>query len=103
MNKDLKMNGPVIFELKVHLMNPDTEQRAVMTVCMRAGKYPTPQDVEERIEQLKGEIEDHAPGYELMDRREFMADLMEEHSGHRMHVACPRDWDAIPSTTRSAG
>ena len=103
MSEALKMNGPVVVELKVHLINPDTEQRAVMTVGLGAGKYPTPQDVEERIEQLKGEIEHHAPGFELMDRREFMADLMEEHSGHRMHVACPKDWDALPEQARSAG
>ncbi|MBY5942803.1 hypothetical protein KUW00_18155 [Halomonas sp. DP5N14-9] len=95
MSSEITMNGPVVFEMKVHLMNPDTEQRAVMTVGMGAGKYPTPQEIQERIERLQGEIEDHAPGYELMDRREFMADMMEEHSGHRVHVACPREWDEI--------
>lgn len=95
MGKDLIMHGPLVFELKVHLFNPDTEQRAVMTVGLGAGKYPSQQDVADRVEALKGEIEEAAPGFELMDRREFMADLMEEHSGHRIHVACPKDWDAI--------
>lgn len=95
MKDGLTMHGPIVFEMKVHLFNPETEQRAVMTVGLGAGKYPTRQDVADRIEQLEGEIEGVAPGFELMDRREFMADLMEEHSGHRMHVACPKGWDAI--------
>lgn len=95
MSNDITMHGPIVFEMKVHLMNPDTEQRATMTVGMGAGKYPTQQDVKERMERLEGEIATHAPGFELMDRREFMADLMEEHSGHRVHVACPNQWDEI--------
>ncbi|MCG7598839.1 hypothetical protein MHM84_03510 [Halomonas sp. McH1-25] len=95
-DRELVMHGPVVFELKVHIMNPDTGQRAVVTVGMGAGKYPTPDEVAARVAQLEeGELEKHAPGFELMDRREFMADLMEEHSGHRVHVACPKDWNQI--------
>ncbi len=92
------MHGPIVFEMKVHIFNPDTEQRAVMTVGLGAGKYPTQKDVADRIEELKGEIEDVAPGFELMDRREFMADLMEEYSGQYMHVACPQHWDEIDAS-----
>lgn len=95
-DKELVMHGPVEVELKVHLMNPETEQRAVMTYGMPPGKYPSAQDIDERIKKLGREVSEHAPGFELMDRREFMADMMEERSGHRMHVACPPKWDELP-------
>jgi len=95
MSKELTMHGPVVVELKVHLMNPETEQRAVMTYAMPPGKYPSAQDIDERMKKLGREMNEHAPGFEPMDRREFMADILEERSGHRMHVACPPEFDKL--------
>lgn len=87
------MHGPAVFEMKVHIINHETGQRAVMTVGLGAGKYPTKGDIDELMEKLKDDIEDHAPGFEMMDRREFMADMIEQYSGNRMYVAGPNSWD----------
>ena len=63
-------NGPVEFELKIHVTNG--EQNGVATVGMGLGRYPSPQDIEKRLEKFaQDELPNIAPGYRLMTSREL--------------------------------
>ena len=93
MSNELIMHGPVQVELKVHIMNPETNQRGVVTLTCPAGKFVDPEYINQRINGLSDELLKMAPGFIPMSRDEVMASMIEEHTGQRVHVACPREWD----------
>jgi len=96
------MNGPATFEMVVFLVNDETGQTAKATVGIGAFEYPTKSKVAAKMEELAaGELENFAPGFRLMDKREAFNAMVRDRTGEQeVEFATPGgpEWDAIGSS-----
>jgi len=78
-------NGPVEVELKVHVIEEAggrKARRGVATISMGLGRFPTPAEVQARIDKFGGaEIAGMAPGYRLQTAPEFWDTACQERAG----------------------
>lgn len=79
----MKIQGPVEVELKIHITNG--EMSGVATVGMGVGKYPTDQELRDRVEKFAAE--EMPDGFRLMERPEYWGFVSVENFGVR--TACP--------------
>jgi hypothetical protein len=86
---DIKIQGPVEIELKVHIT--DGEMAGVATIGMGIGKYPTPEQLRERV--AKFAAEEMHEGFRLMDKREYWDYVCREQFGVRFTLPGGEDFD----------
>lgn len=85
-------NGPAQIEIWVQMIREDGSQRTEATIGMRYGKYPTPAEIQARIEKFeREEMPKHAPGFRLQTARELWDTACEERTGQTF--ACPPTYD----------
>ena len=86
----IKIQGPVEIELKVHIT--DGEMSGVATVGMGVGKFPTAEELRERV--AKFAAEDMPEGFRLMDKREYWDYVCREQFGTRFALPGGEEFDA---------
>lgn len=79
----MKIQGPVEVELKIHIT--DGEMAGVATVGMGVGKFPTEQDLRDRVEKFAAK--EMPDGFRLMDKQTYWGYVSVENFGIR--TACP--------------
>lgn len=67
MDSELKIQGPVEIELKVHVT--DGKRNGVATIGMGVGQYPEASSFRERVQRF--ERDEMPEGFRLMTKREF--------------------------------
>lgn len=88
MTKD-GVNGPVEVQMLVHITSET--QNGVATIGLGMGKYPTPQQIAERLERFSiEELPKIAPGYRLQTSVEFFDTACLEKAGQTF--ATPTSW-----------
>lgn len=97
MSSEMILHGPVVLEMKIHIVNDETGQAGVATYEMGAGEYHSPLEVQSRLETFQQQLPEYAPGFRLMTRKEFIEYLMFDRSGQRMSIAGPEAWDPLSS------
>lgn len=86
---ETKIQGPVEVELKVHIT--DGKMSGVATVVMGIGKYPTAEELRERVAKF---AEDEMPeGFRLMDKREYWDYVCREQFGTRFALPGGEEFD----------
>lgn len=90
----MKMQGPVDVELHVAVISDDGKQEGVATIGVGSGRFPTEQDLRDRV--AKFETEEMPEGFRLMTKREYFDYLVKERTGSSERLAMPGgpDWDA---------
>lgn len=70
-DNEIRLHGPFLMEMKVYIINTETEQAGTLSVGLPPMKYATPDQVKDRIEKfVNGELEKHAPGFRVMTKEE---------------------------------
>lgn len=74
--------GPYTVEIKVHIINDESEQRGEATLTMGNGSMPTEQEVAERLEKFANEqLPKLAPGFRVQTAPELWDTLCLEKAG----------------------
>jgi|SRR5690554_7556047 len=83
MSKISPVHGPVQFDIVVHLIHTENDdKRAEVTIGMGAGTYPTQQDIADRIAKFEAEeMPKVAPGYRLQKAPELFDTICLEKVG----------------------
>ncbi|GGJ06301.1 hypothetical protein [Halopseudomonas pertucinogena] len=77
------VHGPAQFDIVVHLIHTeDDDKRAEVTIGMGVGKYPTQQDIADRIAKFEAEeMPKVSPGYRLQTAPELFDTICLEKAG----------------------
>lgn len=99
-DKEFEMNGPAEFSMDVFPINDETGQQAKANLSLGAFNYPTKESVKKTLDNLEssGALQEMAPGFRLMTKREAFTALARERSGIAdLELAVPggTEWDEV--------
>lgn len=89
------MHGPVEVELKVCIT--DGERFGIVTIGMGMAKYPTQQEIAERVNKfVDDELASAAPGFHICDKSEYWDYICHEKAlGTRLAMPGGAEWDEV--------
>lgn len=84
----LRVMFPAEIEMKVLIINDETEQHGTVTIGLGAGSMSDPAAIRDRIRQFRDdEMPKAAPGFRLATNQEFWDELCREKFGAPIAVA----------------
>lgn len=86
----MEMNAPITFEMKVYATNEEAGQTAVLTMSMPRGRFLTPDSIKAYLKQAEKQLPD---GYALMNKADFINELLQEEYGVSERFATPGSRD----------
>lgn len=96
MSDDLIFNGPAEFEMKIFVVNDETNQTGRVTIGLGLCRYPTKEIVRDRIAKFEAEeLKDSLEGFRLMTKEETFTTIMYEKTGQTIAMAGGKSWDEI--------
>ena len=95
---DLVFNGPVQFDMKVWIINDETEQKATVTISLGPFEFPTAETIKAHLEELEeSEFDGKLKGFRLMNKQEAWDQFCADRFGQRLALpgAGGVQWDEI--------
>tara|TARA_R110000803_G_C11962243_1_gene318862 strand:+ start:448 stop:750 length:303 start_codon:yes stop_codon:yes gene_type:complete len=90
------MHGPVEVEMKVSIINDETNQKAEATVGFKQFEFPSVEEIKRKLATVIPEMEKSGTkGFRLMTKREAFESWCIEKVGQPMALAGGNEWDEI--------
>ena len=90
------MHGPVEIEMKVSVINDETNQTAEATVGFKRFEFPSTEEFKRKLETVIPDLEKAGTvGFRLMTKREAFETWCIEKLGQPMALPGGEDWDEI--------
>jgi len=92
---EVKIQAPIILEMEVLIINDETNQQGKLSLGLGALCYTNEEQIKLRLNKLiDSELEEHAPGFRLMNADESVSYIASEKTGEHIRLAAPRNhWD----------